>query len=114
MTSMNRKSLATASSIGRRTVVFGITALSAGLSTLAVAPRAAAAYPERPLTIVVPFTPAGTTDILARIVGQHLAQRLGQPVVIDNRPGAGGNIGTQAVARSAPDRYTLLMATVGP
>jgi tripartite-type tricarboxylate transporter receptor subunit TctC len=90
-----------------------MTALSAGISTLAFAPRAAAAYPERPITIIVPFTPAGTTDILARIVGQHLAQRLGQSVVIDNRPGAGGNIGTQAVARSAPDGYTLLMATVG-
>ena len=82
------------------------------MSMLAPAP-ASAAYPERPITIIVPFTPAGTTDILARIVGKFMGDRLGQTVIIDNRAGAGGNIGTQAVAKAAPDGYTIVMATVG-
>jgi tripartite-type tricarboxylate transporter receptor subunit TctC len=85
-------------------------------ATLALAPFAAqaqAAFPSKALTIVVPFSAGGTTDILARVVGQYLARDLGQPVIIDNRAGAGGNIGAQMVARAAPDGYTLLMGTVG-
>ena len=71
------------------------------------------AFPERAITIVVPFTPGGTTDILARVVGNQLSQRLRQVVVIDNRPGPGGNIGTAFVARAPADGYTLVMGTVG-
>ena len=70
-------------------------------------------YPSKPVRMVVPFPPGGTTDILARAVGQKLSESWGQQVVIDNRPGAGGNIGTDIVAKSPADGYTLLMGTVG-
>jgi len=77
---------------------------------LAASQACAEDYPTRQATIVVPFTPGGATDILARLVGQKLEQRLGKPFVVENRPGAGMQIGTMAVAKAAPDGYTLLVA----
>ncbi|MBC7781030.1 MAG: tripartite tricarboxylate transporter substrate binding protein [Proteobacteria bacterium] len=72
-----------------------------------------AEFPTRSIRVVVGFPPAGTTDILARLTGQHMSERWGQPVVIDNRPGAGGNIGAELAARANPDGYTLMMTTAG-
>src|SRR5205085_653814 len=83
--------------------------LAAGAVTLPAVSRMARAqaYPSRPVRIIVGFPPAGAADILTRIMGQWLSERLGQPFVIENRAGAGGNIGTEAVARASPDGYTL-------
>jgi tripartite-type tricarboxylate transporter receptor subunit TctC len=73
----------------------------------------AAAYPSKPIRLVVPFTPGGSTDILARAIGQKLTEAWGQPVVIDNMPGAGGSIGADKVAKAPADGYTLLMGHIG-
>jgi len=75
---------------------------------------AAESYPAKPIRIVVAYTPAGTTDILARAIGQKLTEAWGQPVIIDNRPGANGNIGTEYAAKATADGYTLLMTTAAP
>lgn len=84
-------------------------ALFACIATVA----SAQSYPNRAIRLVVPFPAAGTTDILARAAAQKLTEAFGQSVVVDNRPGAAGNIGSDLVAKSAPDGYTLLMGTVG-
>ncbi len=70
-------------------------------------------YPSRPITLVVPFAPSGGNDIMARLVGERMGKALGQQIVVENRPGAGGNIGSRQVARSAPDGYTMLLAFTG-
>src|SRR5688572_7113278 len=86
--------------------------LAAGAAALPFAPHVARAqaYPSRPVRIIVGFPPGGPTDTAARPMGQWLSERLGQQFVIENRPGAGSNIGTEAVVRAAPDGYTLLLA----
>ena len=84
--------------------------LAAAATALPLLPRVAIAqtYPTRPIRWIVPYPAGGATDLISRLMGQWLTERLGQPVIIDNRPGGGTNIGTQAVVSSPPDGYTLL------
>ena len=104
---MKRISLST-----RRGFTLALAATVAAGSFTAL-PAAAQAHPTKPITIVVPFAAGGTTDILARVIGDALKNELGQPVVIDNRAGAGGNIGASLAAKAVPDGHTLFMGTVG-
>jgi tripartite-type tricarboxylate transporter receptor subunit TctC len=85
--------------------------LAASAAALPAVSRSARAqdYPTRPVRLIVPLAPAGASDIVARLIGQWLSERLGQPFVIENRPGAGGNLGTEAVVRAPADGYTLAL-----
>ncbi|SOZ09473.1 Bug family tripartite tricarboxylate transporter substrate binding protein [Cupriavidus taiwanensis] len=96
----------------RRLLAAGV-ALATAIAGFAGAAHAQGGYPTKPITLIVPFSAGGTTDILARIVGLQLGKALGQPVVIDNRPGAGGNIGASLAAKAPGDGYTLFMGTIG-
>jgi tripartite-type tricarboxylate transporter receptor subunit TctC len=91
-----------------------LTAVTLGLALAGAAGAAAQDYPTRPVTIVVPYTPGGSTEIMSRLVGQKLEEKLGKPVLIEMKPGAGTVIGASAVAKSVPDGHTLLMATPTP
>jgi tripartite-type tricarboxylate transporter receptor subunit TctC len=90
--------------LGRRIILAGMAGALAAPSL-----ARAQAFPTRPLRLVVPFPPAGTTDIAGRIMAERLSARIGQPVIVENRAGATGNLGADMVARSEPDGYTLLM-----
>ncbi|MCT9127555.1 Bug family tripartite tricarboxylate transporter substrate binding protein [Cupriavidus gilardii] len=96
-----------------RRALLAAMAVLCGAAVPAMSASAAATFPSKPIRLIVPFTPGGTTDILARLVAQKAGETLGQPMVVENRPGAGGNIGAEAAARSAADGYTLLMGTLG-
>ncbi|WP_313700838.1 tripartite tricarboxylate transporter substrate binding protein BugE [Achromobacter sp.] len=87
--------------------------LAAAAATLSLAGAAAAqaTYPDRPIRLIVPFPPGGTSDVVGRIFAEALAKQIGQPVVVENRGGAGGSVGSRAVASAAPDGYTLLLGT---
>src|SRR5258706_10326394 len=91
-----------------------LTRLAAGILGLGVACAAAAqTYPDKAIRLIVPFPPGGSNDVIARVVGAQLSERLGQTILIDNRGGAGGTLGINAAAKSAPDGYTLFLGSVG-
>ena len=96
--------------LSRRTA---LALLALATTALAAHAQGADAFPARPITLVVPFAPSGGNDIMARLVGERMGKVLGQQIVVENRPGAGGNIGSRQAARSAPDGYTMLLAFTG-
>ncbi|RDJ97928.1 Bug family tripartite tricarboxylate transporter substrate binding protein [Cupriavidus lacunae] len=98
------------SDMTRRTAIACLVGATLALGSMV--PAAAQGWPEKPVTVVVPFASGGTTDIIARTIGHKMGESLHQPVVVDNRPGAGGTLGASNVARATPDGYMLLLATV--
>jgi tripartite-type tricarboxylate transporter receptor subunit TctC len=102
----------TTKSMTRRQVGAAIAALAAAL-TASAGPLAAQTYPSKVITIIVPFPPGGTTDVTARVVAAEMSKTLGQTIIIENKAGANGNIGSTAVARASPDGYTLLATGIG-
>jgi tripartite-type tricarboxylate transporter receptor subunit TctC len=96
----------------RRQALLGLSSL-AGAGLLSRAAAAQETWPARPITIIVPGPPGGTGDVIGRSIVPILQQSLGRPVVVDNRPGANGEVGTRLAARSAPDGYTLLLGSIG-
>jgi len=98
--------------IVRRLLSPSLAALFAALSLAASGPALAQAYPAKPIRLVIPFPPGGPLDLAGRAIGQKMQEDWGQPVVVENKPGAGGNIGADAVAKSAPDGYTLVMGAL--
>ncbi|MDF2995778.1 MAG: tripartite tricarboxylate transporter substrate binding protein [Xanthobacteraceae bacterium] len=94
-----------------RATLFGALAIAI-LGVAAPCPSAADTFPARPITLVIPFAAGGSTDLVGRLLAQHMSPDLGQPVVVENRPGAGGNVGASAVAKATPDGHTILMGTV--
>jgi tripartite-type tricarboxylate transporter receptor subunit TctC len=94
-------------------ITCGMTALWFALAMPAMAQSGAGAYPSKPIKIIVPFPAGGTSDVLARLLGQKMTEAWGQSVVVENRPGASGNLGADAGAKSAPDGYTLVLMDVG-
>ncbi|MGO4280826.1 Tripartite-type tricarboxylate transporter, receptor component TctC [Cupriavidus sp. OV038] len=94
-----------------KSLLCGAAALAMSFAAISGA-GAADAYPTKPITLIVPWAAGGSTDILARVLSEHLTKSLGQPVIVDNRPGASGNIGSATVARAQPDGYTLLIGSM--
>lgn len=92
-----------------KSLLGGVAALALSFAGIA---GAAEAYPSKPITLIVPWAAGGSTDILARVLSEHLTKSLGQPVIVDNKPGASGNIGSAMVARAQPDGYTLLVGSM--
>jgi tripartite-type tricarboxylate transporter receptor subunit TctC len=108
----------TTASQGRNTMPISrrklIVTLGLGSAATLLPRQAFAAYPDRPIHMIVPFAPGGNADIVGRIVGERISNAVGQPVIVDNRGGAGGSIGAEAVARATPDGYTLFVGSNGP
>lgn len=103
------------SNVPRRTFAAAVVALSALTATswLSAAPASHSDYPNKPITLVVPYPPGGTNDNVARLIAEKVSQRAGQPIILEYKAGAGGTIGAQHVAKSKPDGYTLLNASIG-